>query len=242
MLIMEIRKQLSEQIKRNSPLMLTVWGIYVIMFGLVVGSGKLLFNIPTDKFTKDPNTITHAPFYVGAISNLGVILWTASATLCIFSYVVLKQYKPESPFRFLMLHAGIITTILMLDDLYMWHEEMFPEYLKIPENFLYAFYAVYFSFFIIRFKNSLLQSEYLILVAAFLFLGVSVLMDDMVDLKLFPKKLLFIYKHETLFEDLFKSLGILTWFVYFSLTCFSMVLPTMKKNHLQRKHFDRTIK
>lgn len=216
--------------------MLTVWGLYLIMFGLVICSGKWLFNVPADQLTRDPNAIAHVPFYIGAISNLGIILWGASATLCLFSYVALKQYKPGSPLQPFMLHAGIITTILMLDDLYMWHEQMFPEYLKISEHFIYAFYALYLSFIIIRFKKILLESEYLILMTAFLFLGTSVVMDDMVDLKLFPKKFPFIYKHETLFEDLFKSLGILTWLIYFVRTCFSMVLPDVAKlstsNHL----------
>ena len=126
-----------------------------------------------------------------------------------------------------MLHAGIITTILMFDDLYMLHEQVFPEYLNIPEHFVYLFYAVYLTFFLIRFKNILLRSEYLILMAAFLFLGMSVLIDEVAELNFLPKHGSFIYKYETLIEDFFKSFGILTWLIYFSLTSFSMMLPNM---------------
>ena len=206
--------------------MLGVWGVYFILFEIVIVSGNS-FHIGPDKFTRDLNSVVHVPFYIGAISNFGIILWAASAVICFFTYAALKRYKPTSVFKPFMLHAGIITTILMFDDLYMLHEQVFPEYLNIPEHFVYLFYAAYLTFFLVRFKNILLRTEYVILMIAFLFLGISVLMDEAIDLNFLLRQGSFIYKHETLIEDFFKSFGILTWLIYFSRTSFSTVLPNM---------------
>lgn len=206
------------------------WVVYIALFSLIIGCGKLLFNISADQFTRDPNQIVNIPFYIGAISNLGIIFWSATVALCIFSVCAIKRYAPNSAFRGFMLHSSIISTVLLLDDLYMWHEQMFPDYLKIPEIFIYLFYVIYFLYILVRFRNVILQSNYLVLFAALFFMGTSVGMDIMVDIRLFATSLAAFYRHETLFEDFFKSLGILTWLVYFSHVAFSRVLPEVKNS------------
>ncbi len=92
-------------------------GGYLIITGLTIGIGYfVVYNIPVGTLTRDLNITLKGPFYVGALSNLVNILWTAAASLCFFGFFYLNQYNCESLFRRFLLNAGIFTTMLLLDD------------------------------------------------------------------------------------------------------------------------------
>jgi hypothetical protein len=176
-------------------------------------------------------------FYIGALASLGIILWTITATLCIFSYIHLKRYNPDSIFRRFLLHAGVFTTWLLLDDLYMWHDEMFPLFFNIDQIYTYALYIAYALFFLITFRKIILKTEFLILIISLSFQSFSVLMDFIHDNELFSSQLLKAgltlrqYNQlAVLFEDTAKGLGILTWLVYFSRTVYKNVFSPIKNS------------
>ena len=83
---MKPKPELREQFKKISFIVIKVLFIYLIVTLLIIGIGKLVYNIPIGYFTRDANWTLHGPFYIGSISNLGAILWTAAATLCFLSY------------------------------------------------------------------------------------------------------------------------------------------------------------
>jgi len=233
---MEIQNKTLQRTNKIPFLLLKAWGIYLIITGLVIGIGRIRYNIPVWYLTKDPNAITEGgDFYYGAFSNLGVILWTITATLCFFSTIYLKRYYPNSPFRSFLLHGGILTTLLLLDDVYMWHEQMFPVYLGINTLVVYAAYLVYAIYFVVRFRNIIFKTEYLILLASIFLMALSVLIDIIHDRQIIDNILLknsglrpaLIGELSVLFEDTFKGLGIFTWLIYFSRVLFINVLPTV---------------
>ena len=238
---MENQTQLLQQIKKHSFLMFKGWALYLIITGLVIGVGKLVYNIPVDHLTKEPNRILHGPFYVGAFSNLGIILWTIAATLCIVSAVYLKRYIPDSPLRLFLLHIGIFTTVLMLDDVYMWHDAMLPYYFGIDGRFVYAAYFIYTLYFIVRFRKVILKTDYIILLASVFLMSLSVLCDTLEDMGTYNNALLKLTglspaglgQFAVLFEDTFKGLGIITWLIYFSRVTFTNVLPSVKNSEIE---------
>ena len=113
----------------------------------------LFFNILPDELTKDPVAVLRGKFYTGALSNLNIIFWTVAATLCLFGYFTLSKFAPKSGLKWTLFHFGLVTTILLLDDLYLWHEKMFPDYIGLDERLVYISYLLYLTFVLIRFRS-----------------------------------------------------------------------------------------
>src|SRR6266498_402684 len=65
-----------------------------------------LTNNPIWKLVKDPAEVKHFPPYIGMLSNWGVILWTASAVVCLFSAAVLNQQKAPFATRKFLAASG----------------------------------------------------------------------------------------------------------------------------------------
>ncbi len=83
----------------------------------------------------DPQTVgelrgTCCHIYDGAISNLGVMLWAATAAIALFA-AVLKADRAEN-YRFALVSSGV-STLLLLDDAFLLHEVAFPE-LGVPQS------------------------------------------------------------------------------------------------------------
>jgi hypothetical protein len=226
-----------QQIKKTAVLLFKAWGAYILITGLIIGIGRFIFSINVWYFTKDPNALEGGDFYYGALSNLGIILWTIAATLCFFSTAYLKRYNPDSTFRPFLLHGGILTTILLLDDVYMWHEQMFPVYLGIKPYFVYAAYLAYAIYFLVRFRKIIFKTEYLVLLASALLMSLSVFVDIIHDSGVLEGMLLknsglrpaLIGEISVLLEDSFKGMGISTWLIYFVRVLFINVLPAVEK-------------
>ena len=68
-------------------------------------------------------------------------------------------------------------------------------------------------FYLIRFRKIIIETDIVLLFLAFLFFGVSIIID------LFPIPVFDI----DLFEDVFKLFGIVSWFGYFVIVCFQVV-------------------
>ena len=53
--------------------------------------------------TRDPAAILDVPVYVGFLSQIGILLWAATAAICLFSAAVLWRREPvDSIARFLV--------------------------------------------------------------------------------------------------------------------------------------------
>ena len=86
-------------------------------------------------FTRDPLSIMDAPVYIGILSNLGILFWTAGAAICFFSAAIISDIKHQSQAFYFLLFGGIITTVLLFDDFFIFHEKVFPEYLNTSKKF-----------------------------------------------------------------------------------------------------------
>jgi len=61
----------------------------------------------------------------GVLSNLGIILWCAAASVCLFSAITLHQKKSDVGAGFLY-YSAFLSAYLLFDDFFQIHEEIFP--------------------------------------------------------------------------------------------------------------------
>jgi len=175
---------------------------FLVLCMLVVA--RLRFGIPVENLTRDPAAVAGAPFYIGVVSNFGMVLWGASAAACFLGYMLLRGDAGKRDLRLFFLVSGMITCALLLDDLLQFHEEIYPKYVAIPQRFTYGAYTIGLLAYVARFRAAISRTPYLLALLAAVFLGLSAVADQL------PFELPAHY----LFEDGFKLLGIVGWLTY----------------------------
>ena len=173
---------------------------------IIISTSK---NIALDTLTKDPTETMNAPFYIGAFSNIGIIIWSGAAVLCFFTAMQIKEVTAFREDYFFLIASAFITLMLTTDDLFLIHEEVFPKYFHVPENAVILTYINIFIIYLILFRNKILSTEFIILALAFTFIGLAK-MSDLIPLPL---------KKDTFLEDAIKLFGIVSWFIYFFRFC-----------------------
>jgi hypothetical protein len=158
--------------------------------------------------TRDPAALTNTPIYIGLFSNIGILLWCSCATICIFSYAILKPNNRSRNLSKFLLFSGLLTAFLTLDDLFMLHEVFFPKYLNIQENLVYAFYIVIILFGFGRNIAVIKKTEFIILFAAIGFFALSIVSD-----KIYSSYAI------SIMEEVCKVIGITTWLTYLTRLC-----------------------
>jgi len=174
----------------------------------------LKMDVPMYMFMRDPAAILHAHPLTGVVSNLGVLFWSASAAICFFTWSILRQTLADR-FPIFFLWAGLLTSLLLLDDFFQFHDAIFPHYFHVPEKLTYLSYVVFTVCLIVAFRKCILRTDYIISLSALCFFALSVGVDVVQD-HIEP----FLGQWRILFEDGFKFLGIVGWFGYFFRTCF----------------------
>ena len=110
------------------------------------------------------------------LSDLGIILWSVSATVCFFTAVIIRDSQGKN-IRYFLLYSALLSTYFLFDDFFEIHETVVLIYFGIDENKVFTLIAVAILVYLIAFKQILLQTNYLVLLMALLFLATSVLAD-----------------------------------------------------------------
>ena len=146
-----------------------------------------------------------SPLGVGLISNLGYLLWIATAAIALFTAYATPTYS-QHKLKDLLLCGGWFSFILCIDDMFLLHDRY------IGQTFLYVVYAIFAFLIVFKFRDQLLKNGGEIFILAATLLAFSVLTDkfqrDIADIM--PIK----YETIQLFEEGVKFLGITTW-LYF---------------------------
>jgi hypothetical protein len=164
--------------------------------------------------------------YIGCVSNFGVLMWGAAASVCIFGGWLAFKCVNHREIAWFLLCAGLVSMMLMLDDLFLLHEEVIEDHLFIPQKFVFAAYGAIVLWLLIRFRKTILESDYMLLFLSFVFFSLSVGIDLFVEPEDFTIFGGFPGRH--IIEDGFKLLGIASWSVYFVRTCFQKITPLLK--------------
>lgn len=195
--------KIKSQLRSSLPKILTVLATSVFLIGVVIAL-RIWKGIPIGNLTRDIVTITNVPVYTGFFSQVGIFLWVATATLCLFSVGTGLKTQTNPGLKKYLYTSGLLTILLGLDDIFLLHEVVFP-FLGIPEKIVYLAYGAIVIYWAVRFYAVIVVTEYILLVLAFFFFGLSVTLDVFTIPNLNPY----------LFEDGFKMAGIISWFLYF---------------------------
>ncbi len=198
-----------KQAKIAAPILLIVYAALLGLLILVFIISRQ-FDIPIARFTRDPAAIFNAHPFTGVISNIGILFWCSTSAVCFFVSALQFKKGNIAAGRFL-LFSGLLTSALLFDDLFMFHEYVLPKLLHIPQYVTYLGYLVLVLIYFIKFRSEILRANYVILLIACIFFSLSILSDIFL-----PQRGL-----EFLLEDGFKLFGIVTWTIFFLRICFT---------------------
>jgi len=199
---------------------------YLPMLLLIAGACIIVLttDVPLGHLTRDVTAVANLPFYTGALSTIGIILWSATASICFITSIVLRANSKDSDAVQFLFCSGTLTSILMLDDAFELHENTFR--LGVSESVLLIMYILLAVILFSKYIKFIYHSDNCILLLSILFFAASVAFDKLNDYHMMHY--LHVKSHGIMYllEDGSKLLGIVGWLSYFGWTCF--VLLTKK--------------
>ena len=156
-----------------------------------------LFDIKLSLVVRDLAQTCGYPIGVGMISNIGILLWGAAASICLFTTF---SGKINSDISKLLLLGGAFSGLLCVDDFFLLHDRY------IGPDFLNLTYLAISILILVRFKKILKKIGLFNLVISILFLGLSIFFDGVIQ-QIFNQS----YELTQLIEEWFKFLGIVCW-------------------------------
>lgn len=162
-----------------------LWRILLFLYlpiGLLFIGVGILSRVVEDAslqfFLRDVTATGELPFFGGFVSLIEAVLWSASLTVCFFSLTLMyRRNSGLAASKQFLLHGGILTGMLLLDDIFLFHEEIAPDYLHIGEKYVIGVYSIVGIIFVFSNWNEILSSEYLILFLALALFGMSIFLD-----------------------------------------------------------------
>ena len=155
------------------------------------------YNIKLSLVVRDLAQTCGYPIGVGMISNIGILLWGAAASICLFT-TFLEGINRES--SKLLLLGGIFSSLLCIDDFFLLHDRY------LGPDFLNLTYLAISIFLLVRFRRILKIIGLFNLLISILFLGLSVFFDGVIQ-QIFNQS----YELTQLIEEWFKLIGIACW-------------------------------
>ena len=190
-------------------LLITFIPTIAILAALVVV--RVFFHVSMSDMTSDVTTIAKIHPLSGILSNLGILVWCAAASICAFAAMTLRTIKPRDTFWFLLFSA-LVSSYLMIDDCFQFHQ-LASRYLGLNDKIIYMALGIAVTVYLIAFRRVIARTNYGFLVVAIGFLTRSVIIDAF----LIP----YLRRYGDwmyLFEDGTKWLGIVSWGSYYVLT------------------------
>lgn len=173
------------------------------------------------QFVGDPTSVAGLPPYTGALSMLGILLWCAAATVCVFSALLLREREgTERVVRFLS-GSGGLTALLMLDDTFQLHEH--AALIGASEAVAYVFYVAAAVGLFWTYQDLVRASDTLLLMVAGGLFALGIGADVVRDLDLLEGASPDAITFSLLLEDGFKFLGIVGWLNYYVWACLGFV-------------------
>jgi hypothetical protein len=178
-----------------------------------------LRDIDFDTLARDPIAVAALPWYTGALSNLGVMLWVAAATACFLAAALAGRAGLGRDLLGFLLASGAVSSVLAVDDLFLIHER-FPDITGITQIWLFAAYGAGLAAYGLRWKHRLMRGDIGLLAGSLFFLAASL----GVDLSYLITGEYEIGKTtRVVLEDGAKFVGIVLWLTYFARLSFDAV-------------------
>ncbi len=212
---------------KNKSFFKTLLVIYSLSFLILTGVG-LQKKVNVFYLVGDPATITGQKFYLGALSNLGILGWCISAGICFFCAALIKYRPYERETYSFFLGSGLISAVFLFDDLFLIHEKIFPDYLLIPQKLLLLAYGLSMILFFWKFRRKVINRNLLLITLAFAFFALSVSLD----MRFIPlPESIAESSLRSLMENGSKFLGIVSWSLYFVSVGFQSISTMLSENN-----------
>ena len=217
-----------DQIRSLWKILLVLYLPIVLLFVFLGSISRTSGDITLSYFTRDISAVGGLPFYAGLVSQIGGLLWSAALAICAFTYFLLRKQDSGASRRF-VLHAALLTGVLLVDDFFLFHEDIGPDYLHIGEKVIVLFYLFLCMGFLLVNIREILSSEYILLGAALGMFGLSIFVDavDLDEIDLYER--LVSDQLEIFLEDGFKFVGVATWLAYFARYGYQKIVSTNRK-------------
>ena len=163
---------------------------------------------PLETLFLDPAYLTGSPWYTGALSNLGILVWTSGVAFASAGAWVARRIGRVSASRFLAFGA-LATLILLLDDVFALHAGVLKNLFGGSKNTAQVLVVLPVVGWVVLFFGDIQRTRWVLLFAALGSLAGSVLVDVFFNLG---------GDASLLVEDGMKFLGILAWAQYFAIT------------------------
>jgi hypothetical protein len=179
---------------------------------VIVAAVVKVAGIPGGVFMRDPVQTVDAPFYLGLVSNIGILVWCTGGVIALFAAAMLTGRPGLAEPRRFLLWSGILTLAVMLDDLLILHDKVIPDLSHLPEQGVYFIHLVVAAAYVTRFRRLIFAADRTLLVLATALMGVSLVMDQWHLLFRLTGRM--ILPENYLLEDGAKFLSQITWMGY----------------------------
>lgn len=163
-------------------------------------------------------------WYVGAISQLGVLGWSVAVLSAGWSAWFAHHVGRPKAARFLA-RGAMATTVVLLDDLFAVHAAM-SGVLSVPKPVLALLITMPCGVWVVSHLDDIQRTRWPLLAAAVSCLALSLVVERATGNSFGPRA--------TLAEDGPKFLGILAWATYFALTSFDIARSVLTQTHTRR--------
>lgn len=191
------------QLRSLAPLAV-IWTIGL----LVLLVAQLQTATSLESLVLDPAHLTGSKWYTGALSNLGILIWTSGAVFAVAGSWVARRIGRMSAARFLAV-GSLATLLLLLDDVFALHSGPLKRAVGGSKNIAQLLLVFPVAVWLIAFYNDIRRTRSILLFAALAALAGSVIVDIIFGLA---------GDAQLLVEDGLKLLGILAWSQYFAIT------------------------
>lgn len=184
--------------------------------------GRLVFHESFRTLTRDVTTVAGVHPITGFLSTVGIFLWCATASICFFAGMTLRNTRPVETSRFLLFSA-LLSTYLLLDDTFLFHEDLAKRYYGLSEKAVFSLLVIAVMFYAVAFRRIILRTNFGILLLALILLGTCVAIDAF-----FETWLLRLDDWEYFIEDGLKWLGITCWCSYYAHTSYQLLIKSFR--------------
>jgi hypothetical protein len=180
--------------------------VIAALLGVTYGVHRLT-GAPLAALTRDPTRVLGGLPWIGLMSNLGVLIWASAAAICCFGAAVLSERGAERRRIEFLWVSGVLTAVLVLDDLLQLHEGVVPRITGWPESAIVSVYPILFLAYLARYAATILAAEWLLLLASAALLAASIGIDAV-----------FTGERRAFVEDGSKLAGIVLWLAFYART------------------------
>jgi hypothetical protein len=175
-----------------------------------------LADIPMDVITRDPLATAGAHPLTGLQSTIGVAIMWLAASVCFFTYGVLRATGRGSSMATFVLWSGLLTALIAIDDQLQFHDDLIGQYVDIRERYLMIGAVALVLAYLFIFRRQILRTEWMLLGVAALMLAASIGLDYVSGVEYAAAGGWVDTASITIFlEDGVKLLGITAWAAYF---------------------------